>query len=82
MDFSKLQWACRRGMLELDILLGRYLQAGYLKASPEERQAFQALLGCEDQSLYHWLCARQVAPSEHQMIVAKILQVNQAGVME
>lgn len=52
---SRLFWACRRGMLELDMLLGRFLEKCYPALSPNEQQVFEQLLTYEDQVLYEWL---------------------------
>lgn len=52
---NRLKWACRRGMLELDVLLGDFLEACYPKLTQEEQALFEQLLKCEDQALYQWL---------------------------
>lgn len=51
----KLKWACRRGMLELDVLLGRFLETAYLKLRREDQQQFEKVLDCSDQDLFNWL---------------------------
>jgi antitoxin CptB len=48
---GKLQWQCRRGLLELDLLLSNYLQSDYRTASPEERAQFASLLKLDDSEL-------------------------------
>lgn len=45
---ARLQWLCRRGMKELDVLLQPYLTDVYPHASPKRRQAFAALLNYDD----------------------------------
>lgn len=53
--FSRLRWQCRRGMLELDYLLGEYFEACY-KTLPEAQQGvFQRLLEEDDPTLFMWL---------------------------
>lgn len=52
---GRLRWRCRRGVLELDLLLLRYLEHGYERAAPAERQAFRQLLEMEDLELQSWL---------------------------
>lgn len=52
---NKLRWRCRRGTLELDILLIRYLEVSYLAANPAEQQAFLRLLESEDTELMRYL---------------------------
>lgn len=51
MKFSKLYWQCRRGSLELDLLLKAYLENDYEKATPLKRQKFEQLLQLDDDEL-------------------------------
>lgn len=51
---GQLVWRCRRGMAELDRLLGQYLQGSYQRADADERLAFERLLELQDSAL--WLC--------------------------
>ena len=57
--FSKLRWACRRGMLELDVVLLRILEANYARWSLVEREQFTHLLTYSDPELYAWLVLRK-----------------------
>ncbi len=50
-DPARLKWQCRRGTKELDFLLNRYLETGYLAADQGERELFVELLGMEDDEL-------------------------------
>lgn len=55
----QLAWRCRRGMLELDLLLQGFLDAGGYEALDEAgRHAFGELLGCPDAVLLEYLLAR------------------------
>lgn len=54
-NMSKLQWACRRGMLELDVLLSNFLKSRYLDLTVVEKQAFVKLLNQADPELFSWL---------------------------
>lgn len=58
-DLRRLKWACRRGMLELDLIFERYVNEQYLDADPAEQQTFKMLLGSEDQTLFNWLVKRE-----------------------
>jgi antitoxin CptB len=55
---SRLRWRCRRGMQELDVLLGRWLESRWGSANPDTRQAFEELLECEDDLVWVWLMGR------------------------
>ena len=50
-QLARLQWQCRRGTKELDLLLQRYLDSGYLLADDEEKALFVELLALEDDEL-------------------------------
>jgi antitoxin CptB len=59
-EVLRLRWQCRRGMLELDLLLNRFLDTGFADLGPVERIAFNRLLGYQDQILYDWLMGHAV----------------------
>ena len=50
-----LRWRCRRGMRELDLLLGRWLDRGWAVADASRRAAFLRLLEEPDPQLADWL---------------------------
>lgn len=50
----KLKWACRRGMLELDVLFEPFVDDAYDALNDEQKVAFQRLLACEDPDLFAW----------------------------
>jgi antitoxin CptB len=51
----KLRWACRRGMLELDVLLGNFLEEAFLSLPEQDQNIFVRLLSENDQDLFTWL---------------------------
>lgn len=54
-DVGQLRWRCRRGMRELDQLLGWWLDARYSAADARTQTAFRELLEQPDPELWHWL---------------------------
>jgi antitoxin CptB len=56
----KLEWRCRRGMKELDILLLRYLRDSLAAAPPRERVAFAEFLELPDPDIARYLLAGDV----------------------
>jgi len=52
---APLRWQCRRGMLELDYVLERYLDDHFEQVSAEEQSLFQTLLTAQDPELQRWL---------------------------
>lgn len=74
-SFSRIQWACRRGMLELDLLLTRFLEAQYTNLSETECLQLMSLLKEEDTSLYAWLMGQENPPTSFQPLLDRIRQV-------
>ena len=54
-NIPKLQWACRRGMKELDDLLSNYLKNCYAISGLEDKHAFIQLLSYSDPEIFSWL---------------------------
>ena len=52
---NRIRWQCRRGMLELDLLLSAFLETGYPALDPSMRLSFVRLLEQSDQTLQRWL---------------------------
>ena len=71
---AKLYWACRRGMLELDLLLIPFFEQNYDNLNDDEKVTFVHLLEIEDPTLYQWFIARQQPqePAQH-LLVEKII---------
>ena len=49
---GRLRWRCRRGMLELDLVLERFLGENYTKLTVQQQAEFDALLDLPDQVLW------------------------------
>ena len=56
---GRLAWRCRRGMKELDLVLGGWLQQRYPGASPAERALFEAFLELPDPEIAGFLLGRE-----------------------
>jgi antitoxin CptB len=70
---ARLRWKCRRGMLELDLILLGFLDHGYESLAAADRRRFERLLECSDHDLLAWLMGREPVPDpEWQRIVAII----------
>ena len=54
---NQLQWRCRRGLLELDILLQRFLRQHYEELAPRQQAAFVSLVELQDLDLWHLVTA-------------------------
>ncbi len=60
-DVERLQWQCRRGMLELDYILRDFLDQKFPGLDADGRKAFERLLGCADQDLHDWIMGYRTA---------------------
>ncbi|MES2998414.1 MAG: succinate dehydrogenase assembly factor 2 [Pseudomonadota bacterium] len=58
-EINRLRWQCRRGMLELDLLLLSFFDKDYLDLSDTNKALFEQLLSYHDQDLYQWLIQRK-----------------------
>jgi antitoxin CptB len=69
---KRLRWQCRRGLLELDLLLGNFLEKGYAALDMEKKAQFSTLLSCSDQELLYWFTDQAVPPEALKDLVATI----------
>ena len=49
---SRLRWRCRRGMLELDLMLGIFLDKEYARLNNEQKNLLDQVLDYPDQLLF------------------------------
>ncbi len=59
-EVLRLRWQCRRGMLELDLLLNRFLDTAFAELDAAQRVTFNRLLAYQDQILYDWFMGHAV----------------------
>jgi antitoxin CptB len=73
-DLKRLQWRCRRGLLELDLVLMAFLQRDYDSLTPEEQCDFSELLELPDNVLLDFLHLKAEPDDEKlKQIIKKIL---------
>lgn len=48
---ARLRWRCRRGLLELDLLLQRFVEHAYSALNDDDRRTFDRLLTLADADL-------------------------------
>lgn len=71
---TPLAWACRRGMLELDVLLMNFLKEAYPTLTPEHKTLFESLLHCTDPELFAWLMGRSRPADEGLAMISDIIR--------
>jgi len=52
---NQLVWRCRRGIRELDVLFGRFLESNYANLDARQKAAFERLLEVQDPVIMDWL---------------------------
>jgi len=71
---ARLKWACRRGMLELDVLLLPFVEQAFDDLTFAEQETFERLLTCDDPDLYAWMMGHQACEDEELAdMVAKVI---------
>lgn len=76
-DEARLRWQCRRGMLELDLMLESFVDKRYATLSVKTKKAFHQLLNCQDQILLDYLLGHEVPTDKDVADVAR--QVREAA---
>mgnify|MGYP001068709163 CR=1 FL=1 len=61
-DKRRLRWACRRGMLELDVLFMPFVEEAYDELSDAQKAVFRRLITCDDPDLFAWFMGHQRCP--------------------
>jgi len=74
-----LLWRCRRGMKELDVLLGRYAAAALPQAGPLERRLLARLLDSPDPDLAGYFLAGEVPPDPE--MAALVTRIATSGII-
>lgn len=56
---ERIRWHCRRGMLELDLILNAFLEEQFDELESRELEAFTALLACPDPDLLNLIMGHE-----------------------
>jgi len=67
--------AWHRGFREADLILGPFADAHAPSLTPEQLDAFEALLEHPDQDLYEWIVERRPTPPEADGEIMNMLKV-------
>ncbi|MEK6596009.1 MAG: succinate dehydrogenase assembly factor 2 [Pseudomonadota bacterium] len=73
-ELERARWRCRRGLLELDIVLQRFMDQHYAQLDEEGLQQFEQLLALPDNDLWDLITARQVRTDNDLQPVLELLQ--------
>ena len=72
---NRLRWLARRGMLELDTWLKRFMDNGYEQLPIALQCRFVYLLEQDDMTLYDWLTGSIEPPSDLRELVEGIREI-------
>ncbi|MBL8496565.1 succinate dehydrogenase assembly factor 2 [Nitrosomonas sp. JL21] len=73
-EFERARWRCRRGLLELDIILQRFMDRYYAQLDDQGLAQFERLLDLPDNDLWELIAKRQVTNDENMQHVLTLLQ--------
>lgn len=76
MEYNRLCWGSRRGMLELDLILMPFVQNIYPTLASEDQHRYELLLECEDQDMFAWFL-NKVDPDDPEILkIVNIIREN------
>jgi antitoxin CptB len=61
-EIDRIRWRCRRGLLELDLVLEAFLREELGNLTPAELAGFARLLEAADNDLWDWVSERGEPP--------------------
>jgi antitoxin CptB len=66
-ELNRVRWRCRRGMLELDLVLACFVDRHYIQLTPEQRERFGDLLILPDNELWDMLSRDEMTAAVGEM---------------
>jgi len=57
-EYHRIRWHCRRGLLELDLVLNRFLESRYRQLTSDQKGALSRLLDLPDNDLWDLVIGR------------------------
>lgn len=75
----RIEWDCRRGMLELDKMIMPFYQNEFDHLSDEQKDTFLELLTFTDPQLFRWLMNQEKAPSDKLQQMVNLIKVKLAA---
>lgn len=75
-ELARARWRCRRGLLELDIILLRFMDKYYAQLNEIELQQFDELLSLSDNELWDLIADRKKDKDGEVQHVLRLLQLS------
>jgi antitoxin CptB len=73
-ELDRVRWRCRRGLLELDLILAGFLERHLVRLDAKELQAFDELLDAPDNDLLDWALGRKDPADPRYLAVLALLR--------
>jgi succinate dehydrogenase flavin-adding protein (antitoxin of CptAB toxin-antitoxin module) len=73
-ELDRSRWHCRRGLLELDLVLSRFVERHLTELPPDQLAAFKALLELSDSVLWDLVLGRVEAERGAAATIVRLLQ--------
>jgi antitoxin CptB len=71
---SRIHWACRRGMRELDISIMPFFEHEFDSLSDKDKNTFVRLLESDDPDLFNWLMNHGTPPDSELQYMINLIQ--------
>jgi len=75
-ELDRVRWRCRRGMLELDIVLQRFVDKYYAQLNEDELQQFDTLLNLPDNDLWDMITTKKEVGDVKLQSMLQLLQID------
>ena len=75
-ELDRIRWRCRRGMLELDIVLQGFVDKHYVQLNKAELKHFNTLLSLPDHDLWDMITSKKQVEDIKLRPVLKLLQTD------
>ena len=75
-ELDRIRWRCRRGMLELDIVLQGFVNKHYMQLDETELKHFDTLLSLPDNDLWDMITSKKKVEDIKLQPVLQLLQTS------
>ncbi|MEO8164129.1 MAG: succinate dehydrogenase assembly factor 2 [Betaproteobacteria bacterium] len=73
-EADRIRWQCRRGLLELDLILAKFLEHHLENLTPVQRAAFKRLLDYPDNDLLDLATGKLPPPDTETAAIIKLFE--------
>ncbi|WP_338521620.1 succinate dehydrogenase assembly factor 2 [Candidatus Legionella polyplacis] len=74
--YRKIKWRCRRGILELDLILRKFINNKIFLLSKKQLFFFEMLINYDDQVLFDWFVGRKFPLDKNIQNIIKTININ------